>query len=152
MIVKLACGTVFHSVCQVWLSSGPPECFTFSYCTWLWNYLSPAYILLGVFSYYLTFFFPLILFSLFPPSQEHVKWKPRKWTRSPGTKPSGQRSFHVADHSLSPRPQQLINPTDVTWCCPLLERYEKRPGLCLDARLNFGVAVIWVVTECTYSW
>ena len=37
MIVKLACGTVFHSVCQVWLSSGPPEYFTFSYCAWLWN-------------------------------------------------------------------------------------------------------------------
>ena len=26
-----------HSVCHVWLSSGPPEYFTFSYCTWLWN-------------------------------------------------------------------------------------------------------------------
>ena len=31
--------TVFHSVCQVWLSSGPPESFTFSYCAWLWNWL-----------------------------------------------------------------------------------------------------------------
>ena len=26
---------VFHSVCQVWLPSGPPESFTCSYCTWL---------------------------------------------------------------------------------------------------------------------
>ena len=26
-------------VCQVWLSSGPPEIFTFSYCAWLWNWL-----------------------------------------------------------------------------------------------------------------
>ena len=25
-------GAVFHSVCQVWLSSGPPEFITFSYC------------------------------------------------------------------------------------------------------------------------
>ena len=30
---------VFHSVCQVWLSSGPPECFTFCCCAWLWNWL-----------------------------------------------------------------------------------------------------------------
>ena len=35
----LANGAVFHSVCQVWLSSGPPEIVTFSYCTWLWNWL-----------------------------------------------------------------------------------------------------------------
>ena len=34
----LANGAVFHSVCQVWLSSDPPECFTFSYCAWLWNW------------------------------------------------------------------------------------------------------------------
>ena len=27
-----------HSVCQVWLSSGFPELFTFSYCAWLWNW------------------------------------------------------------------------------------------------------------------
>ena len=39
MIVKLACGTVFHSVCPVWLSSAAPEYFTFSYCAWLWNWL-----------------------------------------------------------------------------------------------------------------
>ena len=26
-------------VCQVWLSSGPPEFFTSSYCAWLWNWL-----------------------------------------------------------------------------------------------------------------
>ena len=26
-------------VCQVWLSSAWPECFTFSYCAWLWNWL-----------------------------------------------------------------------------------------------------------------
>ena len=32
-------GAVFHSVCQVWLPSGPPEFFTFSYCAWLWNWL-----------------------------------------------------------------------------------------------------------------
>ena len=31
----LASGAVFHSVCQVWLSSGLPEFFTFSYCAWL---------------------------------------------------------------------------------------------------------------------
>ena len=35
----LANGTVFHSVCQVWLSSGPPEFVTFSYCAWSWNRL-----------------------------------------------------------------------------------------------------------------
>ena len=39
MIVKLACGTVFHCVCQVWFSSCSPELFTFSYCAWLWNWL-----------------------------------------------------------------------------------------------------------------
>ena len=33
----LANGTIFHSVCQVWLSSGPPGFYTFSYCAWLWN-------------------------------------------------------------------------------------------------------------------
>ena len=32
-------GAVFHSVCQVWLSSGPQSFFTFSYCTWLGNWL-----------------------------------------------------------------------------------------------------------------
>ena len=34
-------GAVFHSVCQVWLSSGLPEFFTFSYmyCAWLWHWL-----------------------------------------------------------------------------------------------------------------
>ena len=32
-------GAVFHSVCQVWLSSGPPEFVTFSYCAWLRNWL-----------------------------------------------------------------------------------------------------------------
>ena len=31
----LANGAVFHSVCQVWLSSGPPGNFAFSYCAWL---------------------------------------------------------------------------------------------------------------------
>ena len=31
------CGQQF--VCQVWLSSGPPEFFTFSYCAWVWNWL-----------------------------------------------------------------------------------------------------------------
>ena len=36
----LANGAVFHFVCHVWLSSGPPEYFTFSYCAWLWNGLS----------------------------------------------------------------------------------------------------------------
>ena len=35
----LTSGAVFHSVCQVWLFSGPPEFFTFSYCAWLWNWL-----------------------------------------------------------------------------------------------------------------
>ena len=34
----LASGAVFHSVCQVWFSSGPPEFFSFSYCAWLWNW------------------------------------------------------------------------------------------------------------------
>ena len=34
----LVSGTVFHSLCQVWLSSIPPEIFTFSYCAWLWNW------------------------------------------------------------------------------------------------------------------
>ena len=29
-----------NSVCQVWMSSGLPECFTFSYCEWLWNWLN----------------------------------------------------------------------------------------------------------------
>ena len=38
-IVKLTYGAVFHSVCQVWLSSGPPEFLTFSYYPWLWNWL-----------------------------------------------------------------------------------------------------------------
>ena len=33
----LANGAVFHSVCQVWLSSGPPEFLTSSYCASLWN-------------------------------------------------------------------------------------------------------------------
>ena len=32
----LASRAVFHSVCQVWLSSGPLEFVTFSYCAWLW--------------------------------------------------------------------------------------------------------------------
>ena len=36
----VANGAVFHSVCQVWLSRGPSEYFTFSYCAWLWNWLS----------------------------------------------------------------------------------------------------------------
>ena len=30
---------VFHSVCQVWLPSGPPGYFIFSYCARLWNWL-----------------------------------------------------------------------------------------------------------------
>ena len=30
--------SILH-VCQVWLSSGPPEFSTFSYCAWLWNWL-----------------------------------------------------------------------------------------------------------------
>ena len=34
-----ASGAVFHSVCQVWLFRGPPELFTFCYCTWLWNWI-----------------------------------------------------------------------------------------------------------------
>ena len=34
----LASGAVCHSVCQVWLSSGPPGMFTLSYCAWLWNW------------------------------------------------------------------------------------------------------------------
>ena len=33
-------GTVFYSVCQVWLSSGPPDVFTFRYQrAWLWKCL-----------------------------------------------------------------------------------------------------------------
>ena len=35
----LSNGAVLHSVCQVWLSSGPPEYSTFTYCAWLWNWL-----------------------------------------------------------------------------------------------------------------
>ena len=35
---SFCCGQPF--VHQVWLSSGPPECFTFSYCAWLWNWLT----------------------------------------------------------------------------------------------------------------
>ena len=35
-------GAVFHSVGQLWLSSGLPECFTFSNCAWLWNWLSES--------------------------------------------------------------------------------------------------------------
>ena len=31
-------GAVFHAICQVWLSRGPPELFTFHYCAWLWNW------------------------------------------------------------------------------------------------------------------
>ena len=34
-----AIGAVFHSVCQVWLSSDPSEVFNFSYCAWLGNCL-----------------------------------------------------------------------------------------------------------------
>ena len=34
----LASGTVFHSVCLVWLSSGPPEVVTFIYYALLWNW------------------------------------------------------------------------------------------------------------------
>ena len=32
-------GAVFHSVCQVWLPSGPPEFFTLNYCACLSNWL-----------------------------------------------------------------------------------------------------------------
>ena len=35
----LASVEVFHSVCQVLLSSGAPDFFTFGYCAWLWNWL-----------------------------------------------------------------------------------------------------------------
>ena len=38
----LANGAVFHSVWQVWLSSGSPEVFTVSYCAWLWNWIIDA--------------------------------------------------------------------------------------------------------------
>ena len=34
----LATGAVFYSVCQVWLSSDPPEFFTFRYCARLRNW------------------------------------------------------------------------------------------------------------------
>ena len=34
---SFCCGQPF--VCQVWLSSGPPECFAFSDCALLWNWL-----------------------------------------------------------------------------------------------------------------
>ena len=34
-----ASGAVFHAICKVWLTSGPPEYFTFTYCAWLWNWL-----------------------------------------------------------------------------------------------------------------
>ena len=37
-----AIGAVFHSVCQVWLSSGLPESSAFMYCAWLWNWLIPG--------------------------------------------------------------------------------------------------------------
>ena len=30
----------FSILCQIWLSSGPPEFLTFSYCPWLWNWLN----------------------------------------------------------------------------------------------------------------
>ena len=39
----LADGAVFHSVCQVRLSSGPSECVTLSYCAWLWKWLIIIY-------------------------------------------------------------------------------------------------------------
>ena len=36
-------------VCQVYLSSGPPELFTFSYCAWLWDWLiSPSLCTNGI--------------------------------------------------------------------------------------------------------
>ena len=35
----LSSGAVFHSVCQICLSSGPPEYSTFTYCACLWNWL-----------------------------------------------------------------------------------------------------------------
>ena len=35
----LAKGAVFHAICQVWLSRGLPELFTFCYCAWLWNWI-----------------------------------------------------------------------------------------------------------------
>ena len=40
-----------HCVCQVWLSSGPAEDFTFSYCAWLWNWqkLSVKFLLTNSF-------------------------------------------------------------------------------------------------------
>ena len=58
----LANGAVFHSVCQVWSSSGPPEFFTFSDCAWLWNWLiepnhSPLFL---VYLHMCNFFLPAI--------------------------------------------------------------------------------------------
>ena len=41
--------TAFHSVYQVWFSSGPPDFFTFSYCAWLWNWLILLLLLLLLF-------------------------------------------------------------------------------------------------------
>ena len=43
----LANRAVFHSVCQVWSSSGLPEYFTFSCCTRLWKWLFNANMLLA---------------------------------------------------------------------------------------------------------
>ena len=37
---SFCCSQLF--VCQVWLSRGPPEMFTFSNCIWLWNCLITA--------------------------------------------------------------------------------------------------------------
>ena len=39
-----ASGAVFRSVCQVWLSSGPPEFSAFIYCAWLWNRLRGRWV------------------------------------------------------------------------------------------------------------
>ena len=35
---------VFHSVCRVWLPIGPPECFSFGFCTWLWKCLIDGWV------------------------------------------------------------------------------------------------------------
>ena len=92
MTVKLASGAVLHSACPVWLSSGPLEFFTFSYCAWPWNWL--------------------ICFVLF------LLWRIVKWTRTSSPRPFSMEFEREPGGPLSP--WQLLGKSCCCCCCRLL--------------------------------
>ena len=78
-----------YSACPVWLSSGPLEFFTFSYCAWPWNWL--------------------ICFVLF------LLWRIVKWTRTSSLRPFSMEFEREPGGPLSP--WQLLGKSCCCYCC-----------------------------------